>query len=142
MLDNYKHNISVITRFSDTDIMGHVNNARYVTYLEEARIQYTRDVLGWGGEAREIGMILAKTVIDYLLPLHVGDLVKVYTRCSRLGRKSFDMSYVIVLAPDDNLVATASTTMVAYDYTREASIMVSEDWRTRIAAYEKVAPTT
>lgn len=139
-LEDFKHSIVITPRFADTDIMGHVNNASYITYIEEARIQYARDVFNWNGEASKIGMILAKTQIDYLLPLHIGDTVQVYTRCSRIGRKSFDLSYILVLTKGERLVATATTTMVAYDYTREASILVSDSWRERIIDYEKLTP--
>ena len=139
-LEDFKHSVIITPRFADTDIMGHVNNAKYVTYLEEARIQYARDVFDWNGEASKIGMILAKTQIDYLLPLHIGNTIQVHTRCSRIGRKSFDLTYVMVLVKGDRLVASATTTMVAYDYTREASIMVSDSWRERMIAYEKLTP--
>jgi len=140
LLDDFKHSILLTTRFSDGDVMGHVNNARYATYLEEARIQYARDVFGWNGEPDEIGMILVKTVIDYLMPLRVGNTIKVHTRCSRIGRKSFDLNYIVMIEGKGALVSTATTTMVAYDYQREASVLVSDEWKKSVLAYEKIKP--
>lgn len=119
-------------------MLGHVNHARYLTYLEEGRIQYAFDVLQWSGEGTELGMIVVKVVFDYLMPLHVKETIEVHTRCSRIGRKSFDLSYVVVR--DGNLVGNGTTSMVAFDYEAATSRLITDAWRDKILAYETVAP--
>lgn len=141
-LEDFKHQIRIMARFADADMMGHVNNAKYVTYVEEARIHYARDVLGWRDESGTLGMILARTEIDYLLPLKIGQTVRVYTRCSRIGRKSFDLQYAIVMDEGEALVSTCKTAMVAFDYERGVSVPVKDSWRERILAYENTPPET
>ena len=42
----FSHTASIEVRFADTDAMGHVNNATYLTYCEIARIKYWTDVTG------------------------------------------------------------------------------------------------
>jgi hypothetical protein len=42
----FHHHVEVTVRFADTDAMGHVNNAKYLTYCEIARIRYWTDVTG------------------------------------------------------------------------------------------------
>ena len=44
-LSLFKHKIKMNIRFSDLDAMGHVNNAKYLTYLEEARIDYLNNII-------------------------------------------------------------------------------------------------
>ena len=139
-LEDFAYHFTITARFADGDIMGHVNNAKYVTYLEEARINYAREVLGWRGGSNALGMILARTEIDYRLPLHIGDTVNVYVRCSRIGGKSFDLSYAIVMNESNQPVATAVTTMVAFDYGQGISVPVVDDWRSRIHTFEKTPP--
>ena len=73
-------------RFRDCDAMGHVNNAVYSTYLEEARI----GVLGGLND-----FILARVEIDFRSELRMGEEVEVRTRCPRIGTKSFDLEHVI-----------------------------------------------
>jgi acyl-CoA thioester hydrolase len=73
-------------RFRDRDAMGHVNNAVYSTYLEEARI----GVLGDLGD-----VILARVEIDFRAELRMGEEVEVRTRCPRVGTKSFELEHVI-----------------------------------------------
>jgi acyl-CoA thioester hydrolase len=112
-------------RFRDCDAMGHVNNAVYSTYLEEARI----GVLG-----SLIGFILARVEIDFRSELRNGEDVEVRTRCSRIGTKSFDLEHVI--SADGRLVADAKSVLVSYDYELGASIEMPAELRRRLAAAE------
>src|SRR4029079_17215774 len=73
-------------RFRDCDLMGHVNNAVYSTYLEEARIE----VLGGLAD-----FILARVEIDFRSEIRAGEEVEVRTRCSRVGTKSFELEHEI-----------------------------------------------
>ena len=89
MPDPYVHRDRV--RFRDCDAMGHVNNAVYSTYLEEARIGVLGDL---------IDFILARVEIDFRSELRMGEDVEVHTRCSRIGTKSFDLEHVISTSAD------------------------------------------
>ena len=111
-------------RFNDCDPMGHVNNATYSTYLEQARI----GALGGLDE-----FILARVEIDFRSELHFGEEVEVRSRCSRLGTKSFDLAHEL-RAGDGRLVAEAVSVLVAYDYERAESVELSEELRQRLTA--------
>ncbi|MCA9913950.1 MAG: acyl-CoA thioesterase [Anaerolineae bacterium] len=138
-MEGFRYQIPIEVRFADLDVLGHLNNAKYLTYIEQARIVYVRDVCGWEGDWRELGMILARTEIDYKLPIDFKDKATVYIRVSRLGGKSFDMEYVITRQHGDaaeEIAANVKTVMVAYDYQQDTSIPVPASWRERILAYE------
>lgn len=137
--DGYRHATPLQVRFADLDVLGHLNNAKYLTYIEQARIRYVQDVCGWQGSWNMLGMILAKTTIEYKLPILYNDDVVTFTRCSRLGGKSFDLEYVLMRQQGDNkpeLTAHCITVMVAYDYPSDRTIAVPDDWRSAIMAYE------
>jgi acyl-CoA thioester hydrolase len=108
-------------RFRDCDAMGHVNNAVFSTYLEEARI----GVLG-GLEP----FILARVEIDFRAQLRAGEQVTVRTWCPRIGTKSFDLAHEI--QGNSGLVAEAKSILVAYDYEREQSVPLSDELRARL----------
>jgi acyl-CoA thioester hydrolase len=115
-------------RFRDFDAMGHVNNAVYSTYLEEARI----GILGSLDP-----FILARVEIDFRSELKHGELkhgeeVEVRTRCSHLGTKSFELEHQIWAA--DTLVAEAKSVLVGYDYSQRASVPLTEELRRTLAA--------
>ena len=108
-------------RFRDCDAMGHVNNAVYSTYLEEARIGVLGDL---------ISFILARVEIDFRAELRMGEEVEVRTRCSRIGTKSFDLEHVI--SARDRIVAEAKSVLVSYDYERGESVDVPAELRARL----------
>ena len=109
-------------RFSDCDPMGHVNNAAYSTYLEQARIA----VLG-GLEP----FILARVEIDFRAELRPGEEVEIRSRCSRIGTKSFDLQHEL-RAGDGRLVAEAVSVLVAYDYEHGESVPLSDELKAHL----------
>jgi acyl-CoA thioester hydrolase len=123
----------IVVRFSDCDPLGHVNNARYLTYLEEARIHLWRRqaglelriAAGSGGQAGE-GFILARTEIDFLSPAHDGDELDVRLTLDAIGRKSMTYGYAIVDVKTGRPVASAKSVVVWYDYAAGRSIPLSD----------------
>ena len=81
---------SVEIRFADLDMLGHVNNAKYLTYLESARISYFHDVIGDKIDWSTGGIILAKAELNFAMPVMLEDLeVTIFTSCTKIGDKSF-----------------------------------------------------
>ncbi len=116
-------------RFGDLDVMGHVNNAVFLTYLEEARFAFLRH-LGLVEAVDEPGLILARAEIDFRSPA-AGEEVEVGVRAARLGTKSFDLEYQV--RADERTLAEARTVQVAYDYEQQRPIALPERWRERLA---------
>ncbi|CAN5733629.1 thioesterase family protein [soil metagenome] len=108
-------------RFRDRDALGHVNNAVYSTYLEEARL----GVLGGLAD-----FILARVEIDFRAELRGGGEIEVRSRCEQIGTKSLDLRHE--LRADGRLVAEARSVLVAYDYERAESVPVPDDLRARL----------
>jgi acyl-CoA thioester hydrolase len=117
-------------RFRDVDAMGHVNNAVFATYVEQARIEYLRHVALLDGPVY-MGMILARLEIDFVAPAEPGGEIEIGVRPSRTGSKSFDLEYE--LRQGEREVARARTVLVAYDYERGVSMPLPDEWRDRLA---------
>lgn len=117
-----------------------MNHAAYVVWAETARCIYFDEVLKEPINGTN-GVILARLQFDYAQPLDYREEVAVGCRISRLGRKSFDFAYEIWSETRQIRAAHGSSTMVAYNYQAQSSIVVPERWREIIAAYEVVAPT-
>ena len=114
-------------RFRDVDSMGHVNNAVFLTYLEEARIAF---LLPLGAEVSS--MILARVEIDFRAPLRMGDEVEIGVRPANVGTKSFELEYEV--RARDLVAAEAKTVIVSFDYASGRSIEVPDSWREALAA--------
>ncbi len=126
-------------RYGDLDPQGHVNNARYLTYLEQARIGYIKHLGLWqGGSFLDIGIILADSHITFRAPILFDQQVRVGVRVTRLGNKSLTMEYAIEEAQKCLELASASTVLVAYDYRSGTTIPIPENWRREMIAFEKL----
>jgi acyl-CoA thioester hydrolase len=118
-------------RFRDLDAFGHVNNAVFLTYLEQARIEFLRH-LGLLGRVDDMTMILARAEIDFRSQATLGEEIEIGVRPSRFGTKSFNLDYE--LRSHGRLVAEARTVLVAFDYASGETIELPDSWRERLAA--------
>lgn len=123
----FRYRRAMEVRFPDTDAMGHVNNATYLTYIEAARLGYYETVMGrplpLTAHGASESMILAEARLTYRSPAFYGEMLTVEARVSRIGRTSFTQEYRIT-APDsrygrNRLVAVAEAVQVMYDYAAE-----------------------
>jgi acyl-CoA thioester hydrolase len=139
-MQHYKHKTPIQLRFKDIDKMGHVNNANHLTYIELARVKYFEDVVGVDGNWSDLqGLILAHVSIDYKRPIFLHDNVFVFTRCSKLGRKSMELSWVIINEKDglEETLAQGTAVIVCYDYSTNQTIEIPQEQRRKIEAYER-----
>ncbi len=125
----------VPVRFADTDAMGHVNNARYLSFLECARIEYLRQVLGLD-EPRNFGVIIARIEIDYKSPVLHQETLLVGCRVDGVGESSLTMSHRIEEKSSGRLVALSKCVMAGYDYGAQKACRIGDEWRKKIAAFE------
>jgi acyl-CoA thioester hydrolase len=141
---DFAHRHLVEVRLADTDAMGHVNNANYLTYTEIARVAYYEEVVGkplpLGVHGAEEGMILADIRVAYRSPAFFGEILTVETRIDRIGTTSLSQVHRIT-APESRyaprrLVAVAEAVLVSYDYGDEAPIAVPAEWRDAIGRFE------
>lgn len=77
--EGYRYETHIQVRWADLDALGHVNNATYLTYLEQARVSYFNDLGLWDGSIHQLGLIMAKVTLEYRLPVFGTDDVYVYT---------------------------------------------------------------
>ena len=138
--DLFRHQTPVQLRFKDTDLMGHVNNANHLTYMELARVHYFNDVVSKNNNWLQTGFILAKINIEYIKPVFLTDTIIAFTRCTRLGNKSFDLDYELRSLSDDNyqLMAKGLSTVVCYNYELKETILIPDEWRKKIMAFEEM----
>jgi len=133
---NFHHPIEV--RYGDLDPQGHVNNAKHLTYFEQARIAYMVELGLFTKDQSfmEIGVILADVHITYLVPIYFGEPIKVGVHISKLGTKSMTWMQNIVDAKTSKELAKGEVIMVTYDYKEEKTVNIPHEWREKIKAFE------
>lgn len=123
--------VELPVRYRDIDSLGHVNNAVYVTYLEQARVEYIQEV--FDTIPHDPGFVVARLDVDYERAIELGATVVVALGVTDIGQSSVTMSYEI--RADGTLAATAETTIVALDESGDPT-RIRETWRERITAHE------
>jgi acyl-CoA thioester hydrolase len=139
-LSDYNHSICIPVRYDDLDTFNHVNNKAYLAYLEEARIDLHKKVFKSNG-IPDITALVARIEIDYLKPIVYGDTLRLYTRLSEIGTKSFELSTVFTAkSPFNNefqLAAKAKVVLVNIDLKTGKSIPISELDRQRLMDFKQ-----
>ena len=133
--DGFRLAVPIEVRFKDIDCMGHVNNAVFLTYFENARIAYWR-AMGRDRLRGEVAYVLARSECDYRSPATMEDTLACHIRITALGRSSFTFEYLLRDEPSGRVIATGRTVQVAYDYQAGRPIPLQEDVRQAVRRFE------
>jgi len=115
-----------------------VNNAKYLTYFEQARIYYLikLGLFNKDQSFMEVGVIIADIHITYHSTTHYGDDIKVGVKITRIGTKSITVEQCVMDAKTGKLMASGTVVMVTFDYEGLKTIPVPEEWKQKISAFE------
>ena len=127
----------ITVRYGDLDPQWHVNNARFLSFIEHARMNYLLELGLFDGHSFwNLPLIVADMHIRYLKPIEMTDKVVVSMGVTRIGNKSLLLECEIANQDGSIVFATAENTMVAYDYHSKSAIPVSEELREIFGKYE------
>lgn len=135
----FSFKITVPVRFSDTDAMGHMNNARFFSFMEEGRVAYVRKLFPTENPSdsfKFFPFILADAQCSFKSPAYTGEIIEVALGVVSFGTKSFIMEYILTETKSKRLVATGKSVMVMYDYQKQQSVAVSPEFRGAVEELE------
>jgi len=125
-------------RWDDIDAFGHVNNAKYLTYIQEARFQWSFYQYASKNEKPSlVEMVVAKAEVDYLVPIYEGGkFYDVNLWVESIGNSSFVMGYEVV--GDNGVVhAKVKSVQVAVSMETKKSRPLTEPEREFLTHYLK-----
>lgn len=135
-MQGYKYSKPIEVRYADVDLMQHVNNAKYLTYLEHARAGYFIQACQW--EWSKLGMVMARIEIDYKRPILLHHRPLVWIRTIRMGRSSFTQQNIIAESGNpDQVYAEATNVLVHVDYASGKPLSIPENKKQAIREYEE-----
>lgn len=127
----FPYSLPITVAFRDIDALGHVNNAVYLSYFEQARIGYSFQLIN-GATLKDLTFILAEANVSYLRPVYFGDQLEIGVRVSEIGTKSFAMQYGVRNGHAE-IVARGRTVQVWFDYDTRRSVPVPDEFRRKVA---------
>jgi acyl-CoA thioester hydrolase len=154
-LPDYPFAISLYVWFRDLDAMGHVNNAVYFTYFEQARTRYWLSLISGEGSAsslkhppnqendyRKLGFVVVHAECDFASGAEMGESLLVGCRLPEIRKSSFVFEYRVVTAEktgsdaESRLVASGRTVQACYDWDARKTLPFPDDIRKRVEARE------
>ena len=132
---HFNHQMSVQIRFSDIDMLGHVNNAVYMNYFDMAKTKYFQAVYN-AREWSRLDVVVANVNVDFRSPVFFNENIIVKTKITRLGNKSFNMIQQIELADSGEIKTVSHSVMVGFDVATNSSKPLSECWKEQVREFE------
>ena len=140
-MSEFRYYLPIQLRYGDLDAQWHINNARFLTYMEHTRFSYLLHLgLFEGHNFLEFPLIVADVHIAFLAPIEHDEPIRVGMRVSRIGNKSLTIEYIIENTATGEAKSRAEFVMVTFDYHQKKSVSVWPEWREKIAAFEGIAP--
>jgi YbgC/YbaW family acyl-CoA thioester hydrolase len=123
--------LELIVRPTEIDVNGHVNNAKYLEYLEWGREDWYEQADLPYATLLSLGVVTMTVNVDlnYRKEAHQGDYLLVITRPGRLGTTSFTLEQTVIRESDDSLIADASVTLVTVDVESRKGVPLPEALR-------------
>jgi acyl-CoA thioester hydrolase len=125
-----KHTSELRVRFSDTDMLGHVNNASYFTYMEEARCRFVEDI-----GLKNVPLILASAKVDFRAQTFYGESVTIETWVTRIGNSSVDIANRMMRKDSEEVVFEGVAVIVYFDYHEQRPARIPDDIRQQLEGY-------
>ena len=133
-----RYNAKAHVRWDDVDAFGHVNNAKYLTYVQEARVEMLwRSRTDIGLEPILSDMVVAHAEVDFLLAIYEGAIdIDCIIWIGKIGGASFEMFYE--LKSPAGLHARLKTVQVAVDVATKKSRRLSDAEREHLLQYQEL----
>jgi acyl-CoA thioester hydrolase len=134
-----RHTAKVHVRWDDLDAFGHINNAKYLTYVQEARVDFTWFSRQKNGKSPLLAdMVVARAEVDYIEPIYDGGMdVECQIWVTRIGNASFEMEYEII--HKGVIRARAKTTQVAVSVETKKSRPLNDEEREFLSEFLEAA---
>jgi len=123
-IDDFPFHHKTKTRWRDLDAFKHVNNATFLSYIEDARILFFKR---WNINLKEKSLIVASVKIDYLKQLEHPSNIIIGQKVARLGTKSFDIKSAIFVDGQKDPICCSIVTSVCYDFIKNKSILIYDE---------------
>ena len=123
-------------RFTDIDMLGHLNNAVYTQFMDIGKVAYFTTINGGPIEWGSINLVVANINVNYLRQTTLYEPVEVVTRCHKIGTKSLVLHQQILNKETGEVKADGYATMVSIDLKTKITTPITAEWRKKISDFE------
>lgn len=125
----FKHRLPIQLRFSDVDVVGHVNNIIYFAYYDTGKADYMSGLLGKKITWTDVDTVVANVDCAFIAPILWGEKIEVLTTCTGVHDRSFKLLQMIRNFETGEVKSVCETIMVSFDPDTQKSAPLSDEWR-------------
>lgn len=133
----FYHCLPVQMRFTDIDMLGHLNNNVYLTFMDLAKVSYFSDVLPEGMDWKSINAVVVHISCDFYTPSYFNESLEVWTTVTSVSTHSFKMEQRIVNSSTGQTKCIGHTVMAGFDPATAKGKPIDRHWVECVEKYEK-----
>ena len=132
----FYHSLPVQMRFTDIDMLGHLNNNVYLSFMDLAKVSYFSDVLPEGMDWKSLRAVVVHISCDFYSPSYFNESLEVWTTVTSVSEHSFRMEQRIVHSSTGQTKCIGYTVMAGFDPATAKSIKVDRHWVECVEKFE------
>lgn len=125
----FAHRTDIQIRFSDVDVLGHVNNTIYLAFYDTGKAHFFSSLLNRAIDWKHVETVIANVDCAFVAPIFYGEEIEVVTRCESVSEKSFRLLQMLVRKTDGQIKSACETIMVSFDAAENKAVPLPEIWR-------------
>lgn len=130
----FTNSLPIQVRFSDVDVIGHVNNIVYFAYYDTGKAAFMTELLGRKISWHEVDTVVANVDCAFIAPIFWGEKIEVLTTCVAIHDKSFRLLQMLRNSETGEVKSVCETVMVSFDPDTQKSAPLSKEWREKLSA--------
>lgn len=135
---DFRHGVDLQIRFNDIDILGHVNNAVYLSFFDLGKAEYFTEAIGMKMEIGKVGVAIVNINANFFSPTYFNEPIRVYTSVTRLSVHSFTLEQRIVNQETGDVKCTCTAVMAGFDPKKAISVPLPEEFVAKVKQFERM----
>lgn len=131
-LSLFKHRLPLQIRFTDVDVLGHVNNTVYLAFYDTGKAAFMTEILGREIHWKDVDTVVANIDCAFMAPIFFGEDIEVLTTCTSVHEKSFRLLQMIRERNTEEVKSICETVMVSFDPSTQKAATLSDEWREKL----------
>ena len=133
-LEIFRNRLPLQIRFSDVDVVGHVNNIVYFAFYDTGKAAFMTELLGRKISWKEVDTVVANVDCAFIAPILYGENIEVLTTCIDIHDKSFKLLQMIRNVESGEVKSVCETIMVSFNPATQKAAPLSDEWREKICS--------
>ncbi len=133
----FRHHLQVQTRFTDIDMLGHINNNVYLSFMDLAKLDYFTTISNGRLSIKDIRMVVVHIDCDFAAPSYFGEQLQVWTTIVHVGERSVTLEQRVVNEATGQTKCVGRTVMAGFDPATASGAPIDTAWLEAASAYEQ-----